>query len=540
MIYPDQFPIDEREFDENPERLVYEALHGIADDYDVFYSQRFTAARAGEKEHYEVDFIIIHPAKGCLLLEVKGGLIEYDRAAGTWTQNGRKMQRSPVAQVLGYRKSLATRYPLLSAKLPIGWALCFPQCERDEHAALPTELTPETVLDERDLPCLEKQIVKLFAALRRKLPNYPGLSRDEYRPIREELLRGLGMTVRLGTRIERERPQWFRLTARQFEVLRLSLDSERTVVRGCAGSGKTVIATMLAKECLNRNRRVLFLCFNKPLAEQIGSEFAGADTRRLTCGAFFTFARTAINDEAWWEAQKHDTEFYDLQVPVRLEEVKVKAADRFDTVIIDEGQDFRAAWYEMLERWLKPEGQMVVFLDPRQDQFRHFTRLPKERSYQKHTLTHNCRNGLAIAEYLRRETGAEFMVYEDPPQGKLRLRQYRRPADQLKMLENDIGTLLKGDALKPHQIVILIQSDKRESVLDGVKKIAGCELTSSYHPAECRPQQIRYAQISVFKGLEADVVILTDTHLLSATEREQCLYLEASRAQQLLIVYRQS
>jgi hypothetical protein len=43
------------------------------------------------------------------------------------------------------------------------------------------------------------------------------------------------------------------------------------------------------------------------------------------------------------------------------------AADRFDEIIIDEGQDFRAAWADNLLRFLRPGGRAWWLEDPLQN-----------------------------------------------------------------------------------------------------------------------------------------------------------------------------
>jgi DNA helicase IV len=45
------------------------------------------------------------------------------------------------------------------------------------------------------------------------------------------------------------------------------------------------------------------------------------------------------------------------------------------------------------------------------------------------------------------------------------------------------------------------------------------------------------ATIEIFKGLESDVVLLADTHLIKDSEFKKRLYVEASRAKHSLYVY---
>ena len=44
------------------------------------------------------DFIILHPKKGILFLECKGGLIKYNSTEGKWYQNEKRLDKSPMQQ----------------------------------------------------------------------------------------------------------------------------------------------------------------------------------------------------------------------------------------------------------------------------------------------------------------------------------------------------------------------------------------------------------------------------------------------------------
>lgn len=46
----------------------------------------------------EADFIIIHPDRGILIVEAKGGNISYDHVNMVWYQNEHKMKISPFEQ----------------------------------------------------------------------------------------------------------------------------------------------------------------------------------------------------------------------------------------------------------------------------------------------------------------------------------------------------------------------------------------------------------------------------------------------------------
>ena len=59
MIYPPNFPIDEANRENNPEKIVYDLLKQQSSTYDIFYSQKFRAEADMERSDYEIDFIVI-------------------------------------------------------------------------------------------------------------------------------------------------------------------------------------------------------------------------------------------------------------------------------------------------------------------------------------------------------------------------------------------------------------------------------------------------------------------------------------------------
>ena len=44
------------------------------------------------------DFIILHPQKGIIFLECKGGLLTYNAKEGKWYQEGNLLAKSPIKQ----------------------------------------------------------------------------------------------------------------------------------------------------------------------------------------------------------------------------------------------------------------------------------------------------------------------------------------------------------------------------------------------------------------------------------------------------------
>lgn len=92
------------------ERVVYDALRGLPTGFVVLHSfpwLRPTRDLAGEPlREGEADFVILHPDRGLLVIEVKGGQPELK--GRTWWRGGKEM-RDPFDQ------ARRNRYALLDA-----------------------------------------------------------------------------------------------------------------------------------------------------------------------------------------------------------------------------------------------------------------------------------------------------------------------------------------------------------------------------------------------------------------------------------------
>lgn len=78
------------------EQIVFEAIRkGLSDEWRVFHSFDYVTRDLNRKRwDGEIDFLLYHPKKGMLVIEVKGGAISYRR--GQWYQEDRPI--NPVEQ----------------------------------------------------------------------------------------------------------------------------------------------------------------------------------------------------------------------------------------------------------------------------------------------------------------------------------------------------------------------------------------------------------------------------------------------------------
>src|SRR5215831_13926983 len=115
------------------ERRVYEALRtALPSDWYAWHSLRL---RTRDAYLGEGDFVIAHPARGLLILEVKGGAV--CQTDGLWYQNGVRMDPSPLEQAFEFERLLLQRLRDGHCEPPAhGVAVAFPDVA---HADAPTQ-----------------------------------------------------------------------------------------------------------------------------------------------------------------------------------------------------------------------------------------------------------------------------------------------------------------------------------------------------------------------------------------------------------------
>jgi hypothetical protein len=125
-------------------------------------------------------------------------------------------------------------------------------------------------------------------------------------------------------------------------------------------------------------------------------------------GAFLTVARSfegmpLLEEPAEMTADEAST-FWNETVIGHLHLNWPKITQKFDTIIIDEAQDFSPAWIAQLESLLDDEGprRLMMVADSGQEIFSRGFRMPKsDDGWTLCELVNNCRNSHQIARLLR-------------------------------------------------------------------------------------------------------------------------------------------
>ena len=151
------------------ERRLFERLRDdTADDLVAFHSVAWlTPGNRGPRQG-EADFVLAHPDHGILALEVKGGSIRFDAAAGKWYSGGKAGEtqiKDPVRQAQRARYSLRDLLARSARDgaggVALGHAVAFPDTRAGTQRLKP-DVPREIVIDHGDLSSLNDRIFSLF------------------------------------------------------------------------------------------------------------------------------------------------------------------------------------------------------------------------------------------------------------------------------------------------------------------------------------------------------------------------------------------
>ena len=500
------------------ERKVFELLRdGLPDEWEAFhsaswiYSDPVEGARDGE-----IDFILCRPGQPLLCLEVKGGGI--DCRYGEWyrTEPGAAPERipDPFGQALDHRyalERLLKERPEWQGRRPlVGHALVLPFTPVHQLVLAP-DAPRELVIDKNDLedPIAAIDRVIRFHRGSRDKRALPGA--ESAAGVRELLAPQVHIKVPMAAEFLEEEEALVLLTHEQSMLLARMRRDLRMVIRGCAGSGKTMLAVEHARRLAADGRRVGFVCFNRALRDHLRK------TSRVNGVTYQTFHGlcTALGHRAksvsMPDYESAPPEYFEVELPDALVEAVAELGDQFDALIVDEAQDLSNYWLDALLCTLANEADDPVWLFMDDNQRVYESRLDVPREFRPFDLTVNCRNTRTIHQ------------------------------EVMKLYEGDVIPEVRGPEGRP--VETYNTDEPAATVIGAVKRLHEIEevpfediVVLSSHGAEksavagALPQHVRFSSIRAFKGLESPVVVLCELEDLDDMTQSQQLYVAISRA----------
>ena len=371
------------------ERRTAERLEQkLDDDYLLWYDV------AVGPRHQHPDFVVMHPRRGILILEVKdyrlSTLIQVDRQS--WvihTDTGPKTVANPLEQARQYAHQVVgalERDPQLvhpdgryQGKLAFPWSygVVLPNITRAQfdkaelgHALEPHRVVCQDEMGEHVEPeDLQSRLWEMFPYLIGGAMSLPQM--DRVRWIMFPDVRVPPQGALFAEDAEAELPSIMRVMDLQQEQLARSLGEGHRVIHGVAGSGKTMLlgyrAEHLAKAQTAASKPILILCYNEPLAKQLARVMgAKGIADRVHAVHFHKWCRDQLVAYGQTLPAQH------LPVGEKMAEMVqrvITGIDRrqipsgqYQAVLIDEGHDFAPEWLRLVVQMVDPATNSLLVL----------------------------------------------------------------------------------------------------------------------------------------------------------------------------------
>jgi hypothetical protein len=376
-------------FDTTGERRFARLLETkLEDDYRCWYN-----VPIGPKRLHP-DFIVMHPQRGIIILEVKDWRLTTIQSMShdetVLFKNGVvKKEKNPLEQAREYAIAmvhiLQTDPQLIWAEGRYQGKLLFPWAfgvvltnitrKEYEQTDLPEVIDPRFIMfkdeiaETVDAMAFQEKLWGMFPFNASGMLTMPQLDRVRWHIFPE--IRLPYKQANLFDNLENEvnaLPDIMRVMDIQQEQLARSLGQGHRVIHGVAGSGKTLIlgyrAEHLAKAC---TRPILILCFNRPLAQKLEywMDMKGlADKVRVH--SFHSWCHEQLTTYKVGVPQNtgSDSAFFDEMVDKVIREVdrKMIPSGQYDAVMIDEGHDFRAEWFKLIVQMVNPQSNSLLVM----------------------------------------------------------------------------------------------------------------------------------------------------------------------------------
>ncbi|MEK8086578.1 3'-5' exonuclease [Aquabacterium sp. A3] len=366
-------------------RLAQRLEQKLEDDYLLWYD-----VPVGPKQSHP-DFVVLHPRRGLLILEVKDWKLSTIQSATPQyfeiLPDGQlKVVINPVAQArhcaIQVVNALSRDPQLVQGPGPHAGKLAFPwgygvvlaniTRKQFETSGLDQAIEPHLVICQDEMTehveeeAFQQRLWEMFPHAFRGALSVPQIDRVRWIMFPEVRVQTQGSLFN-DQDDEADLPDVMKVMDLQQEQLARSLGDGHRVIHGVAGSGKTMIlgyrAEYLAK-AQQSAKPILVLCFNEPLAVKLDATFKAKGLADRV---------HAIHFHRWCHRQltaygqtlpAQGPEFFDQMVDavIRGVERKQVPSGQYQAILIDEGHDFKPEWLKLVTQMVDPSTNSLLLL----------------------------------------------------------------------------------------------------------------------------------------------------------------------------------
>ena len=393
------------------ERLVYEAMAQLPADWVVFHSCKEDYLEDERYVHYEADFVILIPQKGLVVIEVKdwpqirvhnGRWQSRKNDAGSWKTHAHAPLEQANIALQKIMRSLA-RCGCLSQE-----AHRWPE---HRHMAILTQGSPpEAGIHNLPFESLYLCGGDALHRLQERIESLFVLNQPESMStlLVQKITEALAPSVRFHMSLSNYLQEMDTASANILNMLPALYESTGGIrVEGCAGTGKTVIACAEAARQAAESPRdgaqhVLMLCFNHAMAHELHQHPLLAEQQEtLLISTCHDFCIHHILAPHGFDHMVNYTGDGDRLSDRALQQIfeLLPGIPHYGAIFVDEAQDFRGIWWQIIRGLLNPGGKLYLFADKHQDLYNRYDQLP-ELATRIH-LNANLRNAHQIADFSR-------------------------------------------------------------------------------------------------------------------------------------------
>ncbi|WP_423193184.1 ATP-binding domain-containing protein [Cupriavidus sp. H18C2] len=499
---------------------------GLPDGYTIYHAVHWTNVERTHAIYGEIDFVIMNRAGHLMLIEQKSGLL-LETPDGL-AKNYRGMIKSVPVQM--GRTADGLRGKLMRAlngqRVFIEHLLYCP--DHIVQSPLTAGLSPERIVDARRRD-------QLCGLIQRILPV------GEHDAVAGRIDRFLCDIIQLETDVSALVGQARALVTRVSGGLahwarQLDIEPFRLRVTGTAGSGKTQLALAEYRAAIASGRRPLYVCFNRPLADHFGHIApAGGSvcTFHMLCDRLLRYAGMTP----------------DFSQPDAFANLVAAALDLhvapdflFDTVIVDEGQDFAPEWCDFVLRHAKPQARVLWLEDPLQNIYGHPpAELP---GWVRLRASSNFRSPRPVVKLLQSivPLGAEIEAAAPIAADEVEFLVYRDAAEMREFVKEGIR-LCHASGFRKADVALLSYRGRESSRLLGFDQLGPHTLRTFTGSYDAHGQPV-YSQGDIlaesvyrFKGQAAPAVVLAEVDFEALDEKAVMkLFVGATRATMKLVI----
>ena len=574
-------------------RFARRLLELLEDDYLIWYDIPF-----GKQRRY-ADFMLLHPARGLLFLEVRDWKPEQlqDIRAGDialLTDTGVRNVPNPLEQArqqmmqvvnrLLHDPQLRTRAGHQAERLlfPTGHGAVFTNITQAEllqgmpEGLLDKLLPSQRVLCEEDLMAsvdaeqFQTRLWNMFKQQTTRKLSLPQIDRLRWHLFPELRLPTQGGFFDAKPPVLSEQlPELVSILDLQQEQLARGIGEGHRVIHGVAGSGKTLI---LGYRCLQLadelQQPILVLCFNPTLATRLRSfvDDKGIATKVQVyhfhewCGEQLrAYHVPMLRSEAGYRERQV------MSVINGVERGQIPKG-QYGALLIDEGHEFEPEWLKLVAQMVDPTTNSLLLLyDDAQDIHSKRPRFSLnsvgiQAQGRTTILKLNYRNSREILQFAY-DFASDFLGQTESDVPIVRPEQSARSGDApvieaMESLEAEVAFALhclqvwQGKQIAWHDIAILYPGGEAGTRMAKALKLAGIPffwLATSSNKKQYRPDENRVSLMPIpsSKGLEFDRVIILDSTFIPAARVEAAapmdeevrrLYVGLTRAKSHLVI----